>query len=185
MYNNKRIYLRSYNLVKDKIMLAVQPRPASFSEQQNSYQVSKNGYIQIDFTPVEEGNSSQILTHSKRTFILLLKNVGDILDLDTTLPFDAELDEEGTYIQYHNKETEPIKVLRMNKVRDAKRTYRFTYCEVSQNETGEGTPQNVSGIDLSYGEVRNLQALIEYAIPILLGWHCIYNPSVVSNSTTL
>jgi hypothetical protein len=80
------------------------------------------------------------LTHSKRTFILLLKNVGDILDLDTTLPFDAELDEEGTYIQYHNKETEPIKVLRMNKVRDAKRTYRFTYCEVSQNETGEGTP---------------------------------------------
>ena len=80
------------------------------------------------------------MTHSKRTFILLLKNVGDVLDLDTTLPFDSELDEEGSYIQYHNKETEPIKVLRMNKVRDAKRTYRFTYCEVSQNENGEGTP---------------------------------------------
>ena len=181
MYNGKRIYIRGYNMTKDKVMMAIQPKPASFSEQANSYQVSKNGYIQVDFTPVEEGQSTQLLTNSKRTFILLMKNVGDILDLDTRLPYDAEVDEEGTYIQYHNKETEPIKVLRMNKVRDAKRTYRFTYCEVSQNETGEGTPQNVIGIDLTYGEVRNLQSLVEFSIPLLLGWHCVYNPSVVKN----
>jgi len=118
MLNNKRIYLRGYNLIKDKVMLAIQPKPASFSEGPNSYQVSKNGYIQIDFTPVEEGDGKALLTNSKRTFILLMKNVGDFLDLDTRMPFDEEIDNDGTYIQYHNKDTEPIKVLRMNKCKD-------------------------------------------------------------------
>ena len=137
MFNNKRIYLRGYNITKDKVMLAIQPRPAQFSESANSFQVQKNGYIQIDFTPIEE-NSNQVIATSKRTFILLMKNVGDVLDLDTRLAYDSSVDEEGTYIQYHNKETEPIKVLRMNKLSDS-RMYRFTYCEVSQTEEG-GTP---------------------------------------------
>ncbi len=182
MFNNKRIYLRGYNITKDKVMLAVQPKPAVFSETPTSYQVSKNGYIQIDLTPIEE-NSNQVISTSKRTFILLMKNVGDILDLDTRLAYDSATDEDGTYVQYHNKETEPIKVLRMNKIASQPRTYRFTYCEVSQNDqSGESTPMNAIGIDLSYGEVRNLQTLVEYSIPLLLGWHCIYNPSVVTSS---
>ena len=67
-----------------------------------------------------------------------MKNVGDILDLDTRLAYDSARDEEGTYIQYHNKESEPIKVLRMNKLSEG-RMYRFTYCEVNQSEEG-GTP---------------------------------------------
>jgi hypothetical protein len=69
----------------------------------------------------------------------------------------------------------------MNKIADT-RTYRFNYCEVSPNEDN-ATPSNVIGIDLTYGEVRNLQTLVEYSIPLLLGWHCIYNPSVVNSST--
>ena len=160
-------------------MFAVQPKPAQFSESATSYQVSKNGYIQIDFTPIEE-SSNQVISTSKRTFILLMKNAGDILDLDTRLAYDQAADEEGTYVQYHSKETEPIKVLRMNKVKDSK-IYRFTYCEVSQTDDG-GTPQNAIGLDLTYGEVRNLQTLVEYSIPLLLGWHCIYNPSVVGGA---
>ena len=32
MYNNKRIYLRGYNITKDKVMLAIQPKPAQFQE---------------------------------------------------------------------------------------------------------------------------------------------------------
>jgi hypothetical protein len=32
MFNNKRIYLRGYNITKDKVMLAVQPKPAVFNE---------------------------------------------------------------------------------------------------------------------------------------------------------
>jgi hypothetical protein len=97
MFNNKRIYLRGYNITKDKVMLAIQPKPAQFGETANSYQVNKNGYIQIDFSPIEDG-SNQILSTSKRTFILLMKNVGDILDLDTRLAYDSSVDEDGTYI---------------------------------------------------------------------------------------
>ena len=97
MFNNKRIYLRGYNITKDKVMLAIQPKPAQFNETANSFQVSKNGYIQIDFSPIED-SSNQILSTSKRTFILLMKNVGDVLDLDTRLAYDSSADEDGTYI---------------------------------------------------------------------------------------
>jgi hypothetical protein len=70
----------------------------------------------------------------------------------------------------------------MNKLSDQKKTYRFTFCEVSSNEEDGTAPQNAIGIDLSYGEVRNIQTLVEYSIPLLLGWHCIYNPSVVGSN---
>jgi hypothetical protein len=55
--------------------------------------------------------------------------------------------------------------------------YKFSYCEILAGKE----IQNVLGIDLTYGEVRNVQTLVEYSIPLLLGWHCIYNPSVVKN----
>jgi len=44
----------------------------------------------------------------------------------------------------------------MNKLPDQKKTYRFTYCEVSSTEDDSSSPQNAIGIDLTYGEVRNL-----------------------------
>ena len=71
---------------------------------------------------------------SKRTFVLLMKNVGDLLDLDTRLSYDQATDEEGTYIQYHQKEADPIKVLKMNKLPE-QRAYRFTYSEVLPSAT--------------------------------------------------
>lgn len=143
--------------------------------------MGKNGYIQVDMTPIDE-SSNQIIPNSRRTFILLMKSVGDILDLDTRLAYDSATDEDGTYIQYHNQQTEPIKVLRINKLPN-KRMYRFTYCEIlpqADSSGVSGDPTNVIGIDLTYGEVKNIQTLVEYSIPILLGWHCIYNPSVVA-----
>ena len=54
--------------------------------------------------------------------------------------------------------------------------YKFSYCEIVE---GSEEPTNLMQIDLNYGELRNVQTLIEYSIPLLLGWHCIYNPSVV------
>ena len=54
----------------------------------------------MDFTPIEE-QSGQMVATSKRTFVLLMKNVGDLLDLDTRLSYDSATDEEGTYVQYH------------------------------------------------------------------------------------
>ncbi len=35
-------------------------------------------------------------------------------------------------------------------------------------------------VRLTFGEVRNLQALLEFALPSLLGWHCLYEPKIVS-----
>ena len=87
----------------------------------------------MDFTPIED-QSGQMVPTSKRTFILLMKSVGDLLDLDTRLSYDQATDEEGIYIQYHQKETDPIKVLKMNKLSD-QRAYRFTYSEVLPNAT--------------------------------------------------
>jgi len=34
----------------------------------------------------------------KKTFILTMKNVGDILDLNTSDPYNAATDAEGTFI---------------------------------------------------------------------------------------
>lgn len=79
-----------------------------------------------------------------------MKNVGDILDLDTRLPYDAQIDDDGTFIQYQQKEGEPMKVLRMNKLPGKK--YKFSYCEI----VGEDQISNVMSIDLTYGEVRNI-----------------------------
>ena len=160
-------------MVKDNMMVMIQPKPAQFSEKENSYQVSKNGYISIDFTPLNE--AKQIDPSQKRTIILTMKNVGDILDLDTRLPYDSAVDEEGAFVQYQQKENEPIKVLRMNKLPG--KLYKFSYCEISEGQE----VKNVLSLDLTYGEVRNIQTLIEYSVPLLLGWHCIYNPSVVTS----
>lgn len=157
--------------MKSNLILMIQPRPAQFSERDNSYQVAKNGYISFDFSPVEEDGKT-VKVHEKKTFILTMKNVGDILDLNTKDPFNEAVDSEGTFVQYSPKEDEPIRVLRMNK--QPKRNFQFSYCEI-KNENVE----SALTVELTAGEVRNVQTLIEYSIPLLLGWHCIYNPSVV------
>ena len=100
----------------------IQPRPAQFSEKDTSYQVQKNGYITFDFTPMEEDGKTVKVTE-KKTFILTMKSVGEILDLNTKTPYNAATDSEGTFIQYHAKEEEPIKVLRMTKL--ANRDFTF------------------------------------------------------------
>ena len=60
----------------------------------------------------------------------------------------------------------------MNKKQN--REFVFSYCEI-KNEEVEG----IVSIELTPGEVKNIQILIEYCVPLLLGWHCIYDPSVV------
>ncbi len=53
--------------------------------------------MQIDFTAIDE-KTNTLISNSKRTFILLMKNVGDILDLDTSMMYDPTSDADGTYI---------------------------------------------------------------------------------------
>ena len=61
----------------------------------------------------------------------------------------------------------------MNKLPN--KMYKFSYCEI----VNDNDVSNVMTIDLNYSEIRNIQTLIEFSVPLLLGWHCIYNPSVI------
>ena len=47
-----------------------------------------------------QGSPRTIDVQNKRTIILTMKNVSDILDLDTKKAYDEALDSEGTFIQY-------------------------------------------------------------------------------------
>jgi hypothetical protein len=78
-----------------------------------------------------------------------MKNIGEILDLNTKDPYNASTDSEGSFIQYQGKEDEPIRVLRMNKLE--KREFTFSYCEIEKEEV-----KGLISIDLSPGEVRNI-----------------------------
>lgn len=78
--------------------MMIQPKAATFSEKDTSYQVARNGYILFEFSPINE--TKQLDMTQKRNIVLTMKNVGDILDLDTRLPYDAQIDDDGTFMQY-------------------------------------------------------------------------------------
>ena len=60
-----------------------------------------------------------------------------------------------------------------------KEAYDFSYCEVDQNQNVVGEVLKTS---LTFGELENLQGLLEYSIPALMGWHVLYDPSLVITS---
>ena len=91
MYNNKKVFVRGYNIVKNNVILMISPRASQFSEKENSFQVNKNGYIIFDFTPME-ADGKTIKVADKKTFILTMKNAGDILDLNTKDPYNPATD---------------------------------------------------------------------------------------------
>lgn len=134
MHNGKKIYLRGLNIMKDNVMMNMQVKPASYFDKGDSYQVAKNGYVVVDFNPVTEepneqgGMQRQVDSQNKKTIILTAKNIGDLLLLDT-LPYSAQADAEGSFIQYHPNKEEPIRVLKLNKNEEGK-SYKFQYCEI-------------------------------------------------------
>lgn len=56
------------------------------------------------------------------------------------------------------KEDEPIRVLKMNKV-DGTKAYKFTYCEIINGSE----VKNSLTVELTYGEVIQLQGLVQFA----------------------
>lgn len=55
----------------------------------------------MDFAPmIKNDENSPMYTdvRNKKTIIITMKNVGDILDLDTRYPFNEEKDSEGYFI---------------------------------------------------------------------------------------
>lgn len=82
-------------------MMNVHIKPASYFVKQDTHQIVKNGYIAIDFTPINESKDNEkpeILAQQKKTIILTMKNLGELLALDTKSPYNAEVDEEGTFV---------------------------------------------------------------------------------------
>ena len=61
--------------------------------------MAKNGYVTLDFNTIDS-ESKQIKSENKKTFIVTMKTVGEILDLNTRDQFNPNLDSEGTYVQY-------------------------------------------------------------------------------------
>ena len=110
-------------------------KPALYREKPDSYQVAKNGYVSIDFTPIvprtsesTESNyqgiqgNNQLDSTNKKTVILTLKNLGDILSLDTRVPSS-----EDVFVQYQQNDQEPIKVLRFSRLPEAKSGFNVSY----------------------------------------------------------
>lgn len=173
------------------MMLNLSIKPAFYTEKKDQFVTAKNGYLVLDFLPIDSntygaeevspdgtgrGVSSRVNIENKRTFIFTLKNINELLSLDVHSPFQKGQDEEGTYLQYQSKSEDPVRVLKMTKVpTEGAREYKFTYCEV-QNENQVA---NTVSINLTYGEVIQLQQLAIFSQPYLLGWHVLSSPQLV------
>ena len=173
-YNNKRIWVKGYTIARDNMLMQITPKAGSYQDKGDSYGLSKNGYVVFDFLPLDE--SKHMDATKKGSFVLLTKNVGEILDLDTQMPYDESTDSEGSFIQYQPKPEDPIRVLKMTKL--PKRKYRFQFCEVKSN--GDEIANDLK-MELTYGEIKSIQKLIEFSLPLLIGWHVMYNQAIVKN----
>lgn len=77
-------------------MINLSIKAASYLEKQDQYVTSKNGYLVLDFFPIvpqsisvetdmpnAQQGGSRVAAESKRSFILTLKNMSELLSLDT------------------------------------------------------------------------------------------------------
>ena len=61
--------------------------------------MQRNGYITFDFIPWQENRDTKAVDMSKKkSIVITMKNVSEIMDLDTRNPYNQERDEEGSYI---------------------------------------------------------------------------------------
>ena len=73
--------------------------------------------------------------------------------LDTKTPYKEGDADEGIFLEYRPKETDPFKILKMQKlqVEDSK-VYKLTYCELEN----DSNIKNQLSIDLTFGEIIQL-----------------------------
>ena len=55
-------------------------------------------------------------------------------------------------------------------------SYDFSICDIDDNKNIKGEILKAS---LTFSELQNLQSLLEYCIPSLMGWHVLYQPTLV------
>lgn len=83
--------------MRDEIIMQVTPKQATFLEKETAFSVNKNGYVVFDFSPVDSVTKN-LKPEARKSFILTIKNIGEILDLNVSDPYNSSKDEEGTYM---------------------------------------------------------------------------------------
>ena len=69
------------------------PANATYQRKNSNLVISKAGYLSFDFIPrVKEEDRPIIDYQNRKTFILHASKAGDILEIDTTAPYDEETD---------------------------------------------------------------------------------------------
>ena len=181
-HNNKAVRIRGYSVLRDDVQMNVVPYPAIFKENDASYSVNKVGYLTFEFLPFAvtaesaDGKKRPDVTRRK-VMIVSMKNVRELINLDTSKVADKE--EELRFIQYtsnSNDNYEPnTKVMNFAKKAGAA-AYEFSVCDVDANHNVKGEVLKTS---VTFSELQNLQSLLEYCVPALMGWHVLYQPSLV------
>lgn len=131
------------------------------------------GYIILNFFDVNE--EMRIDGASKKTFVITIKNIDTIFDLDPRAPFNKD-DSNEDMMFYKRMDSATTSIVKVTKLAD--RSYNFTYCELSESEAS-GDIQCYNEITLKPGQVRMLQSLCEFAMPALPGLHAVYNPDIL------
>ena len=122
--------------------MVVEIAPAMWRRENNMYVVKRMGYILLNFFDVSE--EMRIDPASKRTFVVTLKNMDAILDLDPRAPYN-EADSNEELLLYKPMNSEVMNILKVTKHED--RTYTFNFCEMMGQST-----DNSEAIE-SYNEI--------------------------------
>ncbi len=172
-HQGKRIRLRGYTVVRDNIQLSVTPVPALYKENEHSWSLDKNGYISFEFLPMTKSASGEgVLDLEKRkSVIVTLKNVREVLDLDAS---DAGTKSENAFVAF-KRSSEDSKYATMT-IKRTGDTFEFSAGTV---DTASEKVESTHKIALTLAEVRNLQLLVSFAVPSLLGWNALYHPTTV------
>ena len=161
------------------MQLSIVPYPASYKENDNTFTVQKPGYFSVDFVPFTEVDGAKKPdTLRRKTMIVTMKTVRKLLDYDADEVIKTEKD-NLTFITYKTKDDDPVtRVLNLKKVPNQEHIL-FQYVEVSESGNTDGKPYEVV---ITFDEMKNLQLLLEYSIPAIMGWNALYDTSVVESS---
>ena len=142
--------------------------------------MQRSGYISVDFVPFTEVDGTKKPDRLRRkTMIVTMKTVRKLLDFDVDEVILTEKKENLIFITYKPKDDDPVtRVLNLKKVPNQQHIV-FQYVEISDSGNTEGKPAEVT---ITFDEMKNLQLLLEYSIPAIMGWNALYDPSVVESS---
>ena len=158
-------------------MLSIEVAPAQWRKENNVYMVKRMGYILFNFFDINE--EMRIDTASKRTFVVTPKNMDTLLDLDPRAPYKEE-DSNEELLLYRPMDSDVMNILKVTKNED--RTYTFTFCEMADGDQFDDETESIQSYNeilLKPGQVRMVQNLCEFGLPVMAGLHAMYNPQLI------